>query len=302
MKWVRSDLVEALAIDILLKKIRRIACKNIVNDCESCAWNTCISTTAIDQVIDQYSDELSAALQEYENNSFSLPQRWIVFQNVIDKYFPNDIGLVFFEVWCSWGSIGKILTNSNYAREYYKDHGIKQEPDGRETFYYGIDPNLTTNISDMMHNITWASEKANRYRSSIKAFENDKNFSTRNMILEKRFLDEDSLHEISNTLASHLTGLQSQEKAFVILSSVVRYHFRDPKDDDIFVSYIHNLLKNIYQKTGISSYYISREMYDQNGLLYPSKGSEAYQYRLIMHKWENNNVITSELPEFNRVF
>ena len=47
----RTDIIEVIAIDILLKKIRRIACKDTSQKCSICDKDSCVSFEDIDKVV-----------------------------------------------------------------------------------------------------------------------------------------------------------------------------------------------------------------------------------------------------------
>ncbi len=297
----RSDIVEAIAVDILLKKIRRISCKETLQDCLNCWEETCISLENIDSVIKNNKTELYNSIKEYENNSFSIPWRWMVFQDIIDEHFSNDVSLAFFEVWCSWGSLWKVLTNSNYARKYFQH---KEELNNtRETAYYWIDPFLPEDVSAMIANIAGSSLEAQKYRKEIIKFEGDPNFLTDNIRLWKKLLDKEQVDNIKQEVVDLVSSLKHEAKELVIITSMVRYHFNNQATDKAFFHMIKEILDYVHKNTGVSVHYISRELYDDDGQLYPSKWAKPTQTKVFMHSILNwTALITKELTKFNYVF
>lgn len=297
----RTDIIEVIAIDILLKKIRRIACKNTSKKCSTCEKDSCVSFEDIDRVIWESSEELLRSIKEYEYNSFSIPRRWMIFQDIIDKYFPDDIWIVYFEVWCSSWNLGKVLTNSNYAKSYFQHN--EQQRDNRETIYYGIDPHLTLDIDDMLANIAWSWSETHKYKEDIKKFTNDDRFLNNNIALDKKKLEIREIEPIKNKLMDMTNSLKSSTKNLIVITSMVRYHHKHTITDNRFLKMLKDLMIYIHENTGVETHYISRELYDKNWLLYPSKWEDPYQSKVFIHTLqENHDIKVEELKDFTYLF
>lgn len=280
---IRPEINEALVYDLIIKSMRIISCNG--NDCKNCL--NCHPELFMDEenmvnILKNRESEIINLISNWLNNSYNVPERWIIFQNIIDKFFSKNDNIVICEIWCWWGLIWKVLTNSNYSREYFADeyaHLISPENDERQIKYYWIDPNLLSNNKEILMMINWSSGYAKKTRLKLENFLKDTNFNSENVILEKKYLSETTMEEIQSNITKLLHSFDNDKpKQIVLITSVVRYHFNDPKMDSDFFNAIQALLSSLYKETGISWCYISKEMYWDDWKIYPSWNRIPYQF------------------------
>lgn len=280
---LRPEINEALVYDLIIKSIRIISCNG--NDCGNCF--NCHPELFMDKknminILKNKESEIINLIANWLNNSYNVPERWIVFQNIIDKFFSKDDNIVVCEIWCWWWLIWKVLTNSNYSREYFANeysHLITPENDERQVKYYWIDPNLLSNNKDILMMINWSSEYAKKTRTKLEKFLRDTNFKSENIILEKKYLSETTMEDVQSTIMKLLHSFgNNKPKQIVLISSVVRYHFNNSQMDLDFLNSIQTLLSSLHKNTWIAWYYISKEMYWADWQIYPSWNNIPHQF------------------------
>lgn len=289
----RPELNETLIYDLILRAIRKLICETInCNGCRTCNPSTFMTEKHIKSQLENNKQSILDLIKWGLNNSYNIPERWVIFLSVFDEIFHWSENIIVCEIWC-WGwLIWTVLANSNYSRNYFKEwysHVIKKEKDDFLIQYYWLDPNLLKCKKDILMNINWSTEYAQNERKKIERFFNDNKFKNNNILLEENVLSEDTISWIKKNILSMLRQNPNYKKEFVVISSVVRYHFRNPSDDNYFVQMIEKLLYEVYNETGIQWYYISKEIYWDDGKIYPSNNEIPSKflvnYSIIWKDW-----------------
>ena len=295
----RSWISEALIYDLIIKAIRRIICESKdCNNCNNCNPSLFMTKERIKYELKNNQQLILKLITEWLNNSYNIPERWMIFLSVFDELFQWSENIVVCEIWCGWWLIWKVLTNSNYSREYFKEeysHIIKKDKDNFKIQYYWLDPNLSKDKKDILMNINWDTEYAQKARQKIEQFFNDDVFKQNNLLLENNTLSENSIPWIKKKILLMLGDKWINDSEFAIITSVVRYHFNNSLDDDYFVNMIKKLLHEVYIETGIQWYYISKEIYWDDWKVYPSRNSIPSKflvnYSVISKDWNLSNEI-----------
>ena len=304
----RPGLNEALIYDLIVKSIRKIICDDMdCNICKKCNPSKFMTKEYIKSQLEHNKQWIIKLIKEGLNNSYNIPERWIVFLSVFDEIFHWSENIIVCEVGCGWWLIWTVLTNSNHSRNYFKkdySHIIKKDKDNFIIQYYWLDPNLLEDKKDILMNINWDTKYAQNQREKIEDFFNDKMFKKDNVLLEKNILSERTIWWIKNQILSMLKCNSNYKKEFVVITSVVRYHFNNPIDDNYFVEMIQKLLYEIYNETGIQWYYISKEIYWDDWEIYPSKNSMPskflVKYSIIWKDWKLSD--ETNIPSLSHSF
>lgn len=288
LKIKREDLVDPILVDVLIKLFRKEVCER--RDCAACV--SCIPSQFMNakefiHFIQTKEDSIIQTISRGFNNSFNVPQRWIYIQKIIDRLFEKDDNLIIVEIGCWWWQIGKFLTNSNLSKKYFKNTFKESENDNRFVQYYGIDPNLQTNIKQQLMMINWDSLEMQRCRDIFREF-NDLIQDDSRMFLEKVFLNQDTLPSILQNLKKLYSNITSWDVYIILLTSVMKYHFKNREQHDIFMDILLRLAQELQIATIWNAiYYFSNEVYGREGGLYPFVSDDYWKLQVMSSLFEN---------------
>lgn len=217
--------------------------------------------------------------------------------------FKNDDNLIVVEIGCWGGQIGKFLTNSNRSKGYFKNSFRKSEYDNRYVQYYGIDPNLQTDIKHQLMMINWDSPEMQWCRDIFRDFNNVVQDHSR-MLLEKTFLNQDTLPSVLQNIKKLYSDVKPWDVYILFLTSIMKYHFKQREQHDVFMDVLSKLAREI-QISNIwnAIYYLSNEVYGKDGGLYPFVSDDYWKLQIASSLFEKG-IFQHETyyPEYTRFF
>ncbi len=285
---IRPNLSRVVAVDVVIKLFRDSVCSTI--ECVSCA--RCIPSTFMDEIkfkqfLSKSKHTILDKVQQWFNNSFNVPQRWMCIQYVVDKMIPPRDAVVFLEIWCAGWLIGRVLTNSNHAKNYFErpPFGWKLTPDSRHTYYCWVDPNVVESEKEMLMMINGDTPEMQLWRDTLREVLADPEFSNDRICLKKWTLEKEAFLEIMNMVKRWV----KEEKTcvgihFVLITSVMRYYFQDINSNKQFEREILEFSETIESEWIFNTIsYISSEVYGKDGWIYPS---QAADYSKLMTRFQ----------------